>query len=149
MGLFDKFKKDKGEEPAPYCIDSDYEYNGIAVEVDNDEESVKHIGEDFDALQKDGVEKIIRERFIPWFKGEEFADKDDQKIFEGLRVFAIHYHYSRIIAEYSPTNEDGFFGQFEFDFESADDYTADMLEATAFEVYVQDGKIVGTDGYEI
>lgn len=149
MGFFDKFKKRRGEEPSPYRIDSAYEYNGAAVEVENDEESLKHISEDFACLQKEGIEKIIRERFIPWFKGEEFADMDDQKIFEGLRVFSISYCYLRIVAEYSPTEKDSFFGQFEFDFESANDYTADMLEATAFEVYVENGKIVGTNGFEI
>lgn len=149
MGFFDKFKKSKTEEPPSDGTDPVYEYNGVEIEADDDEESRKHIGEDFDCLQKEGIKKLIRERFIPWFKGEEFADRDDQRVFEGLRVFAIHYHYSKIVAEYSPTNEDGFFGQFEFDFDSANDYTADMFEATAFQVYVKDGEVVGTDGYEI
>lgn len=149
MGLFDKFKRHKGEEPSSGYGVSVYEYDGVAVEVEEDEESLKYVDEDFACLQKEGIEKIIRERFIPWFKGEQFEDRDDQKIFEGLRVFSITYHYSRIIAKYSPTKKDGFFGQFEFDFESANDYTADMLEATAFEVYVKNGEVVGTDGFEI
>ena len=55
----------------------------------------------------------------------------------------------RIIADYSPTGEEGFFGQFEFDFVSGSDYTADMLEATAMQVYIHDGRIVRVSGYEI
>lgn len=149
MGLFDKFKRHNGEELSSGYSVSVYEYDGVAVEVEEDEESLKHVGEDFACLQNEGIEKIIRERFIPWFKGEQFEDRDDQKILEGLRLLSITYHYSRIIAKYSPTEEDGFFGQFEFDFKSANDYTADMLEATAFEVYVKNGEVVGTDGFEI
>lgn len=108
MGLFDKFKRHKGEELSSGYGASVYEYDGVAVE--EDEESLRHVDEYFACLQKEGIEKIIRERFIPWFKGEQFEDRDDQKIFEGLRVFSITYHYLRIIAKYSPTKEDGFLG---------------------------------------
>lgn len=40
-------------------------------------------------------------------------------------------------------------GQFEFSFESSNDYTSDMLEAVAMEVYVYDGRIVKVRGYDI
>ena len=57
--------------------------------------------------------------------------------------------YGRIIARYSPTGEENYFGQFEFSFESGSAYTADMLEAVAMQVYVLDGKIVKVDGYDV
>ena len=39
--------------------------------------------------------------------------------------------------------------QFEFDFESSGEYTADMLEASAMQVYVKDGEIIKVSGYDI
>ena len=66
-----------------------------------------------------------------------------------MRIYAIDYSYGQIAASYSPTGEDAFFGQFEFDFESSDAYTADMLEGTAMQVYVYEGKVVKVIGYEI
>lgn len=150
MGLFDKFKKrdnSNADNILNYAV-SDYEYNGISVEV-NDEESLKHLGEDFACIQREGIEKIITERFIPWFKGEDFADKDDKKIFDGLRVYSITYTFSKINADYSPTKQEDYFGQFEFDFESSSEYTSDMLEATAMEIYINNGKVVQVSGFEI
>lgn len=82
-------------------------------------------------------------------QGRAIRGQRRSKDSRGSAVTFDNYHYSRIIAKYSPTEEDGFFGQFEFDFKSANDYTADMLEATAFEVYVKNGEVVGTDGFEI
>ena len=47
------------------------------------------------------------------------------------------------------TGEDAYFGQFEFDFESSGEYTADMLEASAMQVYIKDGEIIKVSGYDI
>ena len=96
-----------------------------------------------------GVDRLIRERYIPWLKNEQFSDKEDGQIFDGLKMTNILYSYGRIIAKYSPTGMDDFFGQFEFDFESCSDYTADMLEAAAMQVYIKEGKIVRVSGYDI
>ena len=52
---------------------------------------------------------------------------------------------SRLDQEY----EDAYFGQFEFDFESSGEYTADMLEASAMQVYIKDGEIIKVSGYDI
>lgn len=145
MGLFGKKKKNA----PPSYRETKHEYNGIAVEVEETEESLAHIDEDFAVLVKAGIDNVIANRFIPWLKGEQFADRDDKLVFEGLRVCSATYYYSRVIADYSPTGEDGFFGQFEFDFEPSSDYTEDMLECVAMEVYVQNGKIVGVNGFEV
>ena len=125
-------------------------YNGIAVDIPfNEEESRKHIEEDFNVLTKTGIDSVIREQFIPWLKGDQYADRDDDKVFKGLKLYDISYTYGRIIARYSPTGEENRFGQFEFCFESADDYTSDMLEAVAMQVYVLNGQIVKVGGYDI
>lgn len=126
-----------------------YFYKNVEIQVDNDDHSKEHIDEDFAALEKVGIDNILKERFIPWFITDDFSDRDHEKVWNGLRVYEIIYNCQKFAAQYSPTGKEGLFGQFEFDFVSTDDYTADMLEATAFEVYVQDGEIVGTDGYEI
>lgn len=145
MGIFGKKKK----YAPPSYRETDHEYNGIAVEVEETEESLSHIDEDFAALVKAGIDNVILEKFIPWLKCEEFADRDDKLVFEGLSVTSITYYYSMVVADYSPTGEDGYFGQFEFDFVPSSDYTEDMLECVAMEVYVQNGKVVRVSGFEV
>ena len=148
MCFFKKSKKKAASASRPYL--SPYAVRGVPVIIDPpDPGSEKQLPADFDALEREGFDKVVREKFIPWFKGEQFADRDDERIFDGLRLDAAAYRYGRIIADYSPTGEDGNFGQFEFDFVSGSDYTADMLEATAMQVYIHDGKIVKVSGYEI
>lgn len=123
---------------------------GVEVIIDPpDAESGKHLPADFAALGQAGFDRVVREQFIPWLKGEQFADRDDDRIFDGLKLYEVVYHYGRIIAQYSPTGEDGWFGQFECDFESGSDYTADMLEAVAMQVTVFNGKIVKVDGFDV
>jgi len=130
---------------------SELEYNGVSVEIldDNKEESQKHIEHDFAVLVRENIDKIIKERFISWIKGEDFSDRDDDLIFEGLNVYYICYDYGRIVAEYSPTGKEDFFGHFEFEMESSNDYTSDMLEAVSMEVYVLGDDIVEVSGYDV
>lgn len=71
------------------------------------------------------------------------------KVFDNISVYAVEYHYGRVIAKYSPTGEDANFGQFEFDFESSGEYTSDMMESCAMQVFVKDEEIVGVSGFEI
>ena len=59
------------------------------------------------------------------------------------------YVFGKIIEKYSPINKEAFFGQFEFCFNSSSEYTEDMLEAVAMQVYVYEGKIVKVSGYDI
>lgn len=82
-------------------------------------------------------------------KNEQFKDRDDNKIFEGLKVYNIMYNYGKICSELSPTKEEDFFGQFEFAFESCNDYTADMLESVVMQVYILNGKIVQVSGFDV
>lgn len=139
MGLFGKKKKNNAP---PSYRQTDHKYNGISVEVEETEESLAHIDEDFAALVKAGIENVIKERFIPWLKGEEFADRDDKLVFEGLRADSVTYYYS-------PDGNGGFFGRFEFDFVPSSDYTEDMLECVAMEVYVQNGEVIRVSGFEV
>ena len=144
MALFKK----KLETPAEILSGIRYQNTEIVIDF-NGEESRKHIREDFDALQREGIEKTIREQFIPWLKGEQFPEKEDDLVYEGLHLTEILYHYGRIIARYSPTGKDEQFGQFEFQFDSCSTYTEDMLEAVAMQVYVKDGRIVKVSGYDV
>ena len=127
-----------------------FSYNNIEIKIDfNRSESEAHLEADLKTVVDYGVDRLIRERYIPWLKNEQFSDKEDERIFEGLKMTGILYSYGRIIAKYSPTGADDFFGQFEFDFESCSEYTADMLEAAAMQVYVKDGEIVRVSGFDI
>ena len=152
MGFKDLFKrKELVKEPlAVQEIDSGLKYRDIPVIITFDpEQSKTHIEEDYAVLNKKGIDQIILEKFVPWLKGDQYADRDDQKVFESISVYAAEYHFGRIIAKHSPTGDDAYFGQFEFDFESSGDYTADMMEACAMQVYVKDGAIVKVSGYDI
>lgn len=125
-------------------------YKDLDIEITfNKEDSEKHIEEDYKVLMEIGIDNMIKEKFIPWLLGSNFKDKDKDKVFEGLKLYEINYHYDRIIDKYSPTEEENYFGQFEFCFESDDDYTKDILEAVAMQVYVLEGKVVKVSGYDI
>ena len=138
------------ETPAVQETDSGLKYRDIPVIITFDpEQSMAHIKKDFAVLNKEGIDQIILKKFVPWLKGDQFIDRDVLKIFENITVYAAEYHYGRIIAKYSPTGEDSYFGQFEFDFESSGEYTADMMEACAMQVYVKDGEIIKVSGFEI
>lgn len=115
----------------------------------NEEESKAHIKSDYEVLNKVGIDNIIKEQFIPWLLGEQFKEKDVNKVFEGLKIYDISYQYGKIIADYSPTKEEDYFGQFEFSFESGSDYTNDIFEAVAMQVYVLNNSIVKVSGYDI
>ena len=129
---------------------SDISYEGVQIEISfNIEESKEHLDEDYRVIEQEGIESIIRERFIPWLKGEQFADRDDDLLFKGMKLYYITYNYGRIIAKYSPTGEDAFFGQFEFSFESASEYTEDVFESVAMQIYVYNGKLVKVSGYDV
>lgn len=125
-------------------------YKDIDIVISfNKEESEAHIKSDYEVLNKVGIDNIIKEQFIPWLLGEQFKDKDVNKVFEGLKIYDISYQYGKIIADYSPTKEEEYFGQFEFSFESGSDYTNDIFEAVAMQVYVLNDSIVKVSGYDI
>lgn len=145
---FDIFEE-KNEPKISTVSDLKYNEVNIAIYPSAMEESKKHIVQDYEVLKQEGIENIIKKKFIPWLKGEEFLDRDDNEIFMGMEIYQISYIYSKIAAKYSPTGEENFFGQFEFSFVSSNDYTSDMLEAVAMEVYVYDGRIVKVRGYDI
>ena len=125
-------------------------YRDVPVVISLDQEQSKpHVEEDFAVLTGAGIETLVREKLIPWIKGEQFPDREDEKIYTGLRLYEIDYSYSRIVARYSPTGEDGLFGEFSLNYESAGDYTADMLEAVEMRVLVANGKIAGVRCFDV
>ena len=147
MGLFKK--KSVIEEYSETVID-DLVYNGVNVVVTfRKEESFKHIYDDFKVLQEHGIERLIKDEFIPWLVSAEFKDRDKDTIFEGLKISHITYTYGMICEKYSPTGADNYFGQFELDLESCSDYTEDMLQQSAIAVYIMDGKVVGTKKWDV
>lgn len=140
--MFNFFKKKS--------LENDVKYNGVKVDINFDEEeSLKHLNRDFKVLENYGIEKIIKKEFLSWLKGEEFKDRDDNKIYDGLKLYEINYHYGKIIEKYSPSGKEGYFGQFEFCFESSSEYTRDILDAVAMVIYVYKGKIIKISGYNI
>lgn len=159
MGLFDIFKKQKFEIKNIEFIDetnqldipkTNLKYNDIEIMIGaNKEESLKHIESDYKVLIKEGIEKLIKANFIPWLKGDEFKNLDDKKIYDGLKLTNVSYHYHRIIGKYSPTEKDDFFGEFEFDFESSNEYTKNLLQASAFVLLINNGKIYFDRNYDI
>lgn len=125
-------------------------YNGLDIEVYlNVEESNKHLEEDFNALMQIDVNDLVKGKFMDWLLGSDFIDRDRDLVFEGLKLYEVNYHYGKIVAQYSPTGEDNYFGQFEFCFESNSEYTDDILQAVAMQVYMLDGKVVKVSGYDI
>lgn len=140
---------DYGEEED---FKSELKFNGVKVIIksnSNKEESKKHLNHDCEIVRNVGLDKIILEKFIPWLKGKDYLDRDNQKVLEGLKLYEVTYNYMKISAKYSPTGKDDYFGYFEFCFESGDDYTSDMLEAVSMEVYIYNDKIVKVNGYDI
>lgn len=125
-------------------------YKNVDIIISFDkEESKKHIEADYNILNQKGIDNIIKGQFIPWLLGEQFNDKDIDKVFEGMKVYEVSYHYGKLVANYSPTNEENYFGQFEFCFENCNDYTKDIFEAAAMQIYVLDGSVVKVSGYDI
>ena len=154
MGLFNIFKKKaKNNYAIPETYVSQINYKGILIEIDsNIDESKEHLYEDYSVLKKEGIEKIIKDQFIPWIKGDEFKDKNDNLIYEGLKIYRIDYYYDDvnfdvINVHHSDIQKSGKVGTFTFAFESGNEYTADMLESVAMEIYVYKGEIIKIDRY--
>ena len=82
-------------------------------------------------------------------KTDEFRDRDVELIFKGLKLYSIVYCYAMIDARYSHSNQQEMAGQFDFFFESGNEYTSDMMESVAMQIYVLHGHIVKVDGYEV
>jgi len=158
MGIFNIFKKRKQSyELQTYT--SDVNYKGINVEInyyteDDIEEIKNNLNKDYSALEWKGIENLIKEKFIPWLKGSEFIDMDNNKIYDGLRLYAIEYSYHDCDNNATPeiqSHINNKFGKgiFTFHFESSNDYTSDMLEAVAMVVEIRDGKIVEVSGLDV
>ena len=143
--MFNFLKKKKIEENIK---EFNFKVEDVRIEL-NIEDSQKHINKDFAALEKAGIHNIIKNDFLPWLKGKQFKRKNEKMILDGIEIYDITYHYGRIIEKYSPTKKEGYFGQFEFSINSTTEYTQNIFESVAMQVYVFEDKIVKVSGYEI
>lgn len=125
-------------------------YNNIQININSNKEiSSMHIEQDFKTIQTKGIENLIKEELIPWLLNTQFVDKDKNKVCDGLKINKITYHYGLVVEAYSPTKKTDYFGQFEFIFVSANDYTKDILEACSMIVYIKDDSIVNVEKYDV
>lgn len=148
MDNYNDFDMDDYGDSEEYKSELKYKELNIIIRFDI-EESKKHLDNDYSTLINEGIEKLILEEFIPWLKGTEYLDRDNEKILEGLKPYEITYNYHKIIDKYSPTGKDDYFGEFEIYFESGNEYTRDILEAVAMQIYINDNKVVKVSGYDI
>lgn len=159
MGIFDVFKQKEfkikniefvDESHLVIIPETNLKYNGIEIIIrSNSEESLKHVQEDYDVLMEEGIEKYIRGNFIPWLKGNDADKWDDDKVYEGLKLTYVSYSYKPICAKYSPTEKDDHFGEFSFSFESGNEYTEYLLQASEFSLLVNGGKIYYGGNFDI
>ena len=129
---------------------SELSFRGVPVTIIFDIEAGQHhLAEDFAALEKAGIDNLIKTDFIAWLKGDNGTNISDETIFAGLHLYGVNYQYGKIVAQYSPTGEEDNFGQFEFDFDCGNEECRDVFEAVAMQVYVHDGEIVKVSGFDI
>ena len=89
MNLFKKLSPKPQNEAVPKSIITNYSYGEIPVEVEyNIDASMERLPYDFETLKKEGIDNIIKERFIPWLKTDEFRDRDGKLIFKGLKLYS-------------------------------------------------------------
>ena len=84
MGFKDLFKKKEPTKEMPVVqeTDSNLKYRDIPIIITfNPEQSKAHIEEDYAVLNKEGIDQIILKKFVPWLKGDQYAERDDQKVF--------------------------------------------------------------------
>lgn len=159
MGIFQLFKKQEFKIKNIEFVDESHlikipetnlKYNDIEIIISsNADESLAHIQNDYRVLMNEDFENLIKTNFIPWLKGDNYNDLDDDKIFDGLKMTYISYSYHRIIDKYSPTGKDDFFGEFTFEFVSGNEYTEYLLQASAFVLLINNGKIYGGRNFDI
>ena len=89
---------DLDDYDAPKDFKTELRFNDISIKIIFDiEESKKHIQNDYYVINNEGLDKIILEKFIPWLKGKDYLDRDNQKILEGLQLYEITYHYKKYV----------------------------------------------------
>lgn len=125
-------------------------FKGVEVIISsNTLDSLKHVQEDFKVLENENYELLLKEKYLPWLKGNDFKEYDDDKIISGLEIKEVEYCYNSINEKYSPTGIADYFGEFVIYFSSCSDYTKDMLEYVAMKVYINNEKIVKISGYDV
>jgi hypothetical protein len=117
--------------------------NGINIGIKK-EKDLENLDKDF-SIMKSNIDKLIDNKLIPWIKPTKEFTFD--KIKNDLKLYCISYSYNYIIAKYSPTKKDDYFGKFDFNFESKEGYT--YIQAVGMEVYIKDNKILKVICYDI
>ncbi len=113
-------------------------YKNIEVIISkNILESKKHVYDDYKLINDKEIEKIIRERLIPWLKEGVDEDYNDDMIFNGLKVYAVAYKY---FDDYS---------KFVFSFEGNTDYVNNLLQAVDMEIIIKNGEISKINCYDV
>lgn len=107
-----------------------YTDDGIKIKVIGKiRDGREHIQKDFELLAK-GLDRVEKEVFIPWLKGEKFADRDNQKVDEGIKPYEVEYERKEN------------YGAFSFYVRSQGDYTRDMFDAACISCNVNDDGII-------
>lgn len=113
-------------------------YNNVEIIIStNILESKKHVYNDYKLLGDKQIEKLIREKFIPWLKEGVNNDYNNDRIFDGLEVYMVTYGY---FVDYS---------KFVFSFESNTDYLNNLLQAADMEIIIKDGEISKINCYDV
>lgn len=117
--------------------------NGINIGI-KEEKYLKYLDKDF-PIMKSNVNKLIDNELIPWIKPTKELTFD--KIKNDLKLYCISYSYNHIIAKYSPTQKDDYFGEFDFSFESKEGYS--YIQAVEMKVYIKNNEILKVSCYDI
>ena len=82
MSLLHWFRKRKQKNEMPPSCPSGFQYQGIDIEITfHREESLQHIAQDFEALQNEGIETVIREQLSLGSRGRNFRTERMKKSF--------------------------------------------------------------------
>ena len=138
---------DYGDEE---IFQSELSFRGLNILITyNLDESKKNIYNDYEVLKNTNIDSIILEKLIPWLKGQDYIDMDNQKILNSLKLYEITYTFQKICETYSPIGKEAYFGRFDLDFESDSEYTDNLLQAVRMEIYIHNNKIVDINYYDL
>ena len=126
-------------------------YNGVDILIvgSNEEGSMDHVENDLKILNKKSLDTLLKEKFVPWLKGTQYKDMDDDKIIKGIKLYEVTYSYHKFAKQYSPINKECYLGEFELCFESSNEYTKSILEAAQMNIIIYGNKIVSMKCHDI
>ncbi len=111
------------------------------------EEMLKTLNANYNVVNKE-YKKYLNDDFIKWLKPENYGANKDI-VSKGLKITEIIYDFSHIIAKYSPTGKDDYFGRFDFMIEPTNSEAKKVFDVSTMELYCKDGKIVKCCCYDV